>query len=622
LGATYIGNDTYSFRLWAPIVNDVKVRLLDPQERLIPMQPTGDGFFQAHIEGLTPGTRYYFRLDDDKDRPDPTSRVQPEGVHGPSQLIDPHFEWHDDAWRGLPLQHYILYELHVGTFTPEGTFDAIIPRLPWLKELGITAIELMPVAQFPGERNWGYDGVALFAVQDSYGGYNGLKRLVDACHQTGIAVVLDVVYNHLGAEGNYLWDYGPYFTDRYKTPWGDSVNFDGPGSDQVRRYFIENAVYFLRDFHIDALRLDAIHAMLDFSAIPFLEELSAVVDREAVRLNRNVHLIAESDLNDARVVRARENHGFGLDAQWMDDFHHAVHVLLTGESQGYYQDFVDQSGVKPLQFIVKALAEGFVYSGQYSPERGRRHGNPSREIPAHRFVVCIQNHDQVGNRMHGERLSAITSWPRVKLGAALLLLSPYVPLLFMGEEYGETAPFLYFTSHSDETLVELVREGRKREFAAFMAEGEPADPYADETFLRSKLNPALADQGEHKQLRELYGTLIHLRRTLPALELLSKEHSAVHAFEEDHVLLLHRWYGKEHAVAVFNFGNSARKLHLPLPEGTLHKLTDSSLGHAPYPATLTSQGKINLTLPAESFALYGTPSPATPRHGEEMKIEV
>lgn len=609
LGATYNGNNQYSFQVWAPYAADVTVRLLDPQERLVPMQPVGDGFFQAQVDNVYPGTRYYYRLTsikdgEVKDRPDPASRFQPEGVHGPSQLIDPYFEWRDEAWSGVPLQKQIIYELHVGTFTPEGTFDAIIPRLPWLQELGITAIELMPVAQFPGARNWGYDGVAPFAVQDSYGGPDGLKQLVNACHQAGIAVILDVVYNHLGAEGNYLWDYGPYFTDRYRTPWGDSINFDGPGSDQVRRYFIENAVYFLRDFHIDALRLDAIHAMLDFSATHFLEELSAVVERDAVQLNRRVQLIAESDLNDARVVRSRENHGFGIDAQWSDDFHHALHVLLTGESQGYYQDFVDDSGAEPLHFLAKAITEGYVYSGQYSKERGRRHGNPSREIPAHRFVVCIQNHDQVGNRMLGERLPALTSWPRVKLAAAILLLSPNVPLLFMGEEYGESAPFLYFTSHTDETLVELVREGRKREFAAFMAQGEPADPYADETFQRSKLNHALADQGKHRELRELYRMLIHLRKTLPALELLSKEHTAVHTFEEERIMLLHRWCGRDHAVALFNFGGAEAHLPLPLGKGTWQKLTDSDLGQSAFPTEISSSGKVALTLPAESFALY------------------
>lgn len=605
LGAIYLGKESYHFHLWAPKAKDVKLRLLDPQERIVSMEAMGDGFFQARVEDVVPGTRYYYRLDDERDRPDPTSRLQPEGVHGPSQLIDPAFAWEDGGWAGLPLQKYIIYELHVGAFTPEGSFAAIISRLPWLKELGITAIELMPVAQFAGERNWGYDGVAPFAVQDSYGGHEGLKQLVNACHQAGIAVILDVVYNHLGAEGNYLWDYGPYFTDRYTTPWGSAVNFDGPGSDQVRRYFIENAVYFLRDFHIDALRLDAVHAMLDFSATHFLEELAAVVDREAVHLNRRVHLIAESDLNDARLVRSRENHGYGLDAQWSDDFHHALHVLLTGERQGYYGDFVDESDALPLLALTKALTEGYVYSGQYAPMRGRRHGNSSREIPAHRFVVCIQNHDQVGNRMNGERLSALTSWPRVKLGAAVLLLAPYVPLLFMGEEYGEPAPFLYFTSNTDEQLIESVREGRKREFADFMGQGEPADPYAEETFARSKLDPALAQGGQHGELRDFYRTLIHLRKTLPALELLSKEHTAVYAFEEEQVLLLHRWYGADHAVALFNFGVGACRLTLPMMAGEWEKLVDAGGGNSSFAAQIKSGGKVELELPAEGFALYG-----------------
>jgi maltooligosyltrehalose trehalohydrolase len=605
LGATYLGKDRYHFYLWAPNVETVKLRLLDPQERLVEMEAIGAGFYQARVENLSPGTRYFYRLNDEKDRPDPTSRLQPEGVHGPSQLIDPTFAWEDECWSGLPLQHYIFYELHVGAFSEEGSFEAIIEQLHYLKQLGVTAIELMPVAQFPGTRNWGYDGVAPFAVQDSYGGHVGLKKLVNACHQAGLAVVLDVVYNHLGAEGNYLADYGPYFTDRYHTPWGAAVNFDGPGSDQVRRYFIENALYFLRDFHIDALRIDAIHALIDFSATHFLEEMAAVVEREAVELNRRVYLIAESDLNDSRVVRSRENHGYCLDAQWSDDFHHALHVLLTGEQQGYYRDFVDEAGAEPLQFLVKALREGYVYSGQYAPTRGRRHGNPAREIPAQRFVFCAQNHDQVGNRMEGERLTQLASWQGVKLGAALLLLSPYLPLLFMGEEYGESAPFLYFASHSDADLVQSVREGRKREFAEFMAHGEPADPYAEETFQRSKLNRALAQEGKHCELREYYRTLIEYRKTLPALALLSKEHCAVEGFEEERVLMLHRWVGADHAIALFNFGKADALLQLPMPAGEWSKLVDSDLGKTSFPKQITSQGKVEITLPAECFALYG-----------------
>jgi maltooligosyltrehalose trehalohydrolase len=324
-----------------------------------------------------------------------------------------------------------------------------------------------------------------------------------------------------------------------------------------------------------------------------------------VHLNRRVHLIAESDLNDARLVCSRENHGYGLDAQWSDDFHHALHVLLTGETQGYYGDFVDESGALPLHALLKALTEGYVYSGQYAPVRGRRHGNSSREIPAHRFVICIQNHDQVGNRMNGERLSALTSWARVKLGAAVLLLASYVPMLFMGEEYGEIAPFLFFTSNGDEHLIELVREGRKREFAAFMAQGEPADPYAEQTFQRSKLDPALAQAGKHRELRDFYRTLIHLRKTLPALELLSKEHTAVHAFEEERVLLLHRWYGGDHVIALFNFGTAACALTLPMLAGQWNKLLDAGEGEGPFPAQIVSGGKVELVLPAEGFALYG-----------------
>jgi maltooligosyltrehalose trehalohydrolase len=604
LGATYQADGKCQFHVWAPLVQQMEVRLLDPQERLAPMKPWGDGFFHAVVEDVEPGTRYFYRIDGEKDRPDPASRYQPEGVHGPSQVLDPSFDWKDECWAGLALQRYIIYELHVGTFTPEGTFEAIIPHLDRLKDLGVTAVEIMPVAQFPGTRNWGYDGVAPFAIQDSYGGPQGLKKLVNACHQAGLAVVMDVVYNHLGAEGNYLWDYGPYFTDRYKTPWGSSVNFDGPGSDQVRRYFIENAVFFFQEFHVDALRLDAVHAMLDFSAGTFLEEMAAVVEREAIHLNRRVYLIAESDLNDSRVVRTRENHGYGLDAQWSDDFHHAVHALLTGEAEGYYEDFVDPAGEAPLQYLVRALCEGYVYSGQYAAYRGRRHGNSAREIPAHRFVVCIQNHDQVGNRMEGERLTTLVSWEKLKLGAAIMLLSPYVPMLFMGEEYGETAPFLYFISHTDPDLVEAVRQGRRQEFAAFMAHGEPPDPQAEETFRRSQLNHALAQEGKHKELCELYRTLIHLRNSLLPLTLLSKDHLEVTPFEEQRVLLLRRWYGTEQIFALFNFSEALATVQLRLPAGHWRKQTDSQLGNGALPAAIKLDGQWQVTLPAESFTLY------------------
>ena len=369
------------FRVWAPEAEQIELRLLTPEERAWPMERLTGGYWQIIVDDVEAGALYVYRIDGDKERPDPASRFQPDGVHGPSMVVSSAFAWEDQGWQGIPLEQLIIYELHVGTFTPEGTFDALLPYVSGLKDLGATAVEIMPVAQFPGPRNWGYDGVGVFAVQNSYGGPAGLRRLVNACHKEGLAVILDVVYNHLGAEGNYLWDYGPYFTDRYKTPWGSAVNFDGAYSDDVRRYFIENALYWLIDFHIDGLRLDAVHAMLDFSARPFIDDLTAALSRQKSCRGREIHLIAESGLNNRRVVSARERGGYGLDAQWSDDFHHAVHTLLTHERQGYYEDFVRPDGRPLLQYLVKALREGYVYSGQYSRFRKRRHGNSSARNP-------------------------------------------------------------------------------------------------------------------------------------------------------------------------------------------------------------------------------------------------
>ncbi len=366
LGALLQDDGSCRFCVWAPQVQSLEVHLLDPFERLVEMRRDEQGYFEIVIDDLAPGTDYFFRLDGTTDRPDPASRYQPQDVHGPSQVVDPRFAWDDPHWFGLPLSDYIFYELHVGTFTPEGTFAAIIPHLDELVALGITAIEIMPVAQFPGSRNWGYDGVLPYAVQNSYGGPAGLKILVNACHQRGIAVVLDVVYNHLGAEGNYLSNYGPYFTDRYRTPWGSAINFDGPHSDEVRRYFIENALVWITEFHIDALRLDATHAMLDFSANTFLETLVAAVHAQAERLNRRVYVIAESDRSDDRLLRSPEVGGYGLDAQWSDELHHALHTLLTGEQFGYYQDYGS------FRQLAQAFRQGFLYSGEYSPFRKRR----------------------------------------------------------------------------------------------------------------------------------------------------------------------------------------------------------------------------------------------------------
>ena len=483
----------------------------------------------------------------------------------------------------------------MGTFTPEGTFDAIISRLDQLRDLGITAIELMPVAQFPGARNWGYDGAYPFAVHKAYGGPPGLKRLVNACHQRRLAVVLDVVYNHLGPEGNFLADFGPYFTDRYLTPWGPAINFDGSHSDEVRRFFIENALYWIREFRADALRLDAIHAIIDLSAHTFLEELTEAVHREAGYLGRQVYVIAESDRNDAGILRPREATGYGLDAQWNDDFHHALHALLTQEQLGYYLDFGS------LEHMKKACAEGFVYSGQYSVYRRRRHGGSTRDIPAHRFVVFAQNHDQVGNRRLGERLSSLVSFEALKLAAGVVLLSPFIPLLFMGEEYGETSPLQFFVSHLDLGLIEAVRRGRREEFAAFDWQGEAPDPQDEATFLRSKLTWEKRYQGQHAVLLAFYKELMRLRRELPALAQLSKETQEVITKEEENVLCLLRWKGPNKAFVIYHFGGAQQDATLPVPSGRWQRRLDSAeerwRGNGPAAAEVTSSaGQVKLRL--------------------------
>ncbi len=603
LGATYLGDMRCQFHVWAPFAQEVAVHSLSPKERIVPLERRDRGYHRGIIEGVKPGDRYVYRLDGQKERPDPASRSQPQGVHGPSEVVDPYFPWDGDRWFGLPLRDYIIYELHVGTYTPEGTFEAIIPHLDELNGLGITAIELMPIAQFPGGRNWGYDGTYLFAVQNSYGGPEGLKRLVNACHQRGFGVVLDVVYNHLGPEGNYLSDFGPYFTDRYKTPWGPAVNFDGPHSDEVRRFFIENALYWVTEFHVDALRLDAVHAILDFSAQPFLKALGLAVHERAERLNRRVHVIPESALNDTRVIRSRELEGFGLDAQWNDDFHHALHSLLTGERSGYYQDFGD------FQNLVKAFREGFVYSGEYSSFRQRKHGNSSREIPAHRFVVFGQNHDQVGNRMLGERLSELAPFEGLKLAAGLVILSPFIPLLFMGEEYGETACFPYFISHSDPDLIDAVRRGRREEFAAFEWSEEPPDPQDEATFLRAKLNHHLRQEGNHRILFEFYRELIRLRKEIPALGRLSKQDMAVRGYDREKILVLRRWNDEDEAVAVFHLGENPISLSLPLSTGHWRKRLDSADGlwqgpGSTVPTEILSEGDATLTLQPGGLVLF------------------
>jgi len=594
-GALYLGDQRTRFRVWAPFVSHLELRLLGPADRLVSLPPAGDGYFQAVVPGVEPGALYAYRLDERLERPDPASRRQPKGVHGPSEVVEGAFAWEDSSWSGLPLTDYIIYELHIGTFTPQGTFEAVINHLPILRQLGITALEFMPLAQFPGHRNWGYDGVYPYAVQDSYGGARALKRLVNACHRHGLAVILDVVYNHLGPEGNYLWDFGPYFSDAYRTPWGEAINFDGPDSDPVRQFFIDNALYWITEFHVDALRLDALHAIVDPSARPFLQDLAEAVQARAAQLGRQVFLIAESDRNDPRFIRPLSEGGLGLDAHWNDDFHHALHVLLTNEQQGYYRDFGG------LQDLAAAWRDGFVYDGRYSLYRRRRHGASSASLPADRFVAFAQNHDQVGNRARGERLGHLVSWEAAKLAAAVVVWSPSIPLLFMGEEYGETAPFLYFTSHGDPDLIAAVRRGRRQEFLHW--EEDPPDPQAPETFQQSQLHQELRREGRHAILQAYYQEALRWRREVPALAQLRKEDMVVQILEPAATLFVHRWCPGSEAVTLFNFESATQEVAVPLPAGTwmvlMHSAATRWSGPGDnLPGPLVSSGECVINLPS------------------------
>ncbi len=530
LGATLAG-DICEFRVWAPAARRVTLRLMTrmrgTEDLAMPYAEDGQFALEAFASA---GDRYFYIIDGNKPVPDPVSRFLPEGVHGPTEIVDPQaFVWSDQQWRGLPLKDYILYELHIGAFTEEGTFDAAIEKLPYLKKLGITVIELMPVAAFPGTRNWGYDGASPYAVQASYGGPDGLKRFIDAAHRLGLGVVLDVVYNHLGNEGNYLRLFAPYFTDKHKTPWGDAINYDQPGSAGVRRYVVENGLYWIREYHLDGLRLDAVQTIRDDSCTHILAEIAENVTALARGLGRQVCVIAETDENDPRIVRPRASGapgapgfgalgrgapgapgfgalgwgGYGLDAIWSDDFHHAIHAFFTGERTGYYQDFG-----RPEQ-IVRALTEGFVFQGEpFRYWEGRPRGASSRDMPAPAHVICIQNHDQVGNRARGERLTALVPRGVRMLAAALLLLAPQTPLIFMGQEYDEPNPFQFFADYGDPVLRKLVSEGRRNEFKDFDFSNVP-DPHDPQTFQRSKINWRLTE-GENVMLH-WYAALLDLR---------------------------------------------------------------------------------------------------------------
>ena len=558
------------------------------------------GYFRVVVDGLDPGARYSYRLDGGDSRPDPASRFQPDGVHAASQIVDPTtFKWTDDAWKGIALRDTVLYELHVGTYTREGTFAALIPHLDRLADLGVTTIELMPVSQFPGARNWGYDGVFPFATQNSYGGFRGMQEFVNVAHAKGLAVCLDVVYNHFGPEGNYLNEYGPYFTDFYRTPWGSALNFDGRQSDHVRHFFIHNALYWLEQFHIDALRLDAVHSIYDASANPFLAELSNDVRALSQKLGREIVLIAESDLNDSRMAlpTGPEAQGMGMHGQWSDDFHHSLHTLITKEAAGYYGDF------GTVHHLAKTISDGWYYDGIYAPHRERRHGNSPLKLEPQQFVVCIQNHDQVGNRALGDRISRLADFEGLKLVAGVTLLSPFTPLIFMGEEYGEIAPFQYFTSHGDPGLVEAVRKGRQAEFAHFAWKGEIPDPQAEATFERSRLDHSLVNREPHRTLWRFYKSLLEYRRTRKLSNVrpsvVEELQAAVFVLRKTSVALV---------AAVFHFGEHASALSLHLPVGSWSKQIDSAepgwRGPSALPNQIEGGNAVQLILQPRSFVVY------------------
>lgn len=544
LGAHLDSSGHCEFKVWAPYAVNPQLEITDTMGNAVvfPMLEQKDGYYFFALNNIKPGDSYYYLFDNQRFA-DPAADFLPQGITGPAAILER--QKIESRWPNIPLRDYIIYEIHVGTYTPEGQFTAIINHLDELKDLGITAIELMPIAQFSGDRNWGYDGVYPFAVQNSYGGPQGLKALIQACHSRDIAVILDVVYNHIGPEGNHFAKFGPYFTEKYQSPWGQMLNFDDQFNHHVRRYFIENALHWFIEYDIDALRLDALHAIIDTSAYPFLEELADAVQELSKEIKKPFYLIAENDANDVRLIAEKKKGGYGIDAQWNDDFHHAIHSLLTHETQNYYQDF------GRFEQLMKAFREGFVYSGEYSVFRKKPHGRSSVAIPSERLVVCLQNHDQIGNRAKGERLNHLLDEEQLKLAAGLLLTSPFIPLLFMGEEYADPAPFLYFISHSDPRLIEAVRQGRKKEFS-FIDDSLP-DPQNELTFQTSKLNHHLKQDNKHRKLWNFYKQLIQLRRSLKAIKTLDKNAQEIHWDQQKQLLTILKHHQEEPVLILASF---------------------------------------------------------------------
>ena len=579
----------HHFAVWAPKVSFCSVQIDGVSHA---MEPQSRGWWHIDLANASHGADYAFLLDDDgHPYPDPRSAWQPYGVHGVSRIFDHNLHiWHDQTWTPPSLANAIIYELHIGTFTQEGTFAAAANRLSHLRALGVTHVEVMPVNSFPGRWGWGYDGVDLFAPQELYGGPEGLKQFVDACHEMGLAVLLDVVYNHFGPDGNYTGRFGPYITQNHHTPWGGAINLEEAGSDEVRRFFCDNALMWLRDYHFDGLRLDAIQAFVDRSAKHFLEQLSEEVEALARQLDRKLVLIAESDLNDPRVVTPRpaqtgadecNTGGYGMDAQWSDDFHHSLFALLTGERRNYYCDFGS------IAQLAKALTSVYVYDGIYSEYRRSVHGRPVGNLSAHRFLGYIQNHDQVGNRRNGDRLHAEAGIQRAKLAAALVMTAPFIPMIFQGEEFAASTPFLYFADHENQELALSVFEGRRKEHAHDGALGSIPDPRSMETFQRSKLNWEDLDKTDHIEMLRWYRSLAELRKSHPSL--LDGNLSGIDVqFDEAHRWLLLR---RRSVILLFNFGEASVLLSVPSYRQVL--LTSE---------LLNPQQSDEILLPALSFA--------------------
>lgn len=543
LGANLQPNGETTFKVWAPFHSTLELKIQGKGS--FSLERDNWGYFAAVLGDVKAGDTYCYHFENGNERPDPVSRALPLGVQKVTEIVDTHFDWSDGDWRGLDFRELVIYELHVGTFTSQGTFESIIEKIPYLKYLGINCIEIMPVTECPGRWNWGYDGVSIYAPTLRYGGVNGLKKLVDACHKENIAVCLDVVYNHLGPEGNYTNEFGPYFSNAYKTPWGDTYNYDGAYSDHVREYVIQNALYWLSEYHMDVLRLDAIHGIFDFTARPMLLELREQTLALEKNLKRKIHVVAESDLNDVKVIHPE---GWNYSGVWQDDFHHSVHVALTGESRGYYQDFTG------LPDIAKALRSGFVYDGKYSAYRKRRHGNSSEGLPFEKFVICSQNHDQIGNRPFGERLSSLVGKKSLKLAALFCLMTPNTPLLFMGEEYGEKAPFQYFVDLGEE-LMRAIFEGRKEEL------GLEEIPYPGvEAFNNSRLTWNIDEE-----ILTLYRSLISLRKEYLPKKGIDKRHIRVYYSLENEWIAWEYKTEKRGWIGVFCYLGKKGPLKLKMP---------------------------------------------------------